>query len=473
MSSHEQIGAMEQAPQTASTAADSSRSSGDSGSCSSSPAAAPPSLSLAQRCYTDALTSVFAYLQLPELATITAVCRCWSAAAGKGKARGVTLQLRQDEQPSLYSCRLSSPLLRHVTGLCISRFSFDQVSPLFALPNLVHLDVALEEEQVDGSAGQWRLLPSQLQSLTVRLPAKMKKKVGPRAWKALFAALADWPTLTELDCGCSTWLLSSAVTFRNLPPLTSLKLSMALTLDHLAAIKQLPSLRTLSVHGGHWNASELSVLCRPPHRLQQLEEIDLSATAVDDQRMAELVTLKGLTNLQPRTLTASALSMSPQLKRLHAVRPNSDLLYSETGRTQLFAMLRQCASLTCLHLQQEIMWLSDAAMQGLFAAVPGLRVLQLQECAVPSLRFLSHAPLLEKLELTKCTAMAPKVLAELGPLTPQLRVLRVHECKCVHLAKENLLLRLLQPPGSGLLPHLQTFEYSNEQCQVCPFQALA
>jgi hypothetical protein len=98
-------------------------------------------------------------------------------------------------------------------------------------------------------------------------------------------------------------------------------------------------------------------------------------------------------------------------------------------------------------------------------------VLLLKECAVPSLRFLSHAPLLEELELTKCTGVVREGLAELGSLAPQLRdtVLRVHECKCVHLTNEKLLLRLLQPPGSGLLPHLQTFEYSADRLpQVLP-----
>jgi len=234
---------------------------------------------------------------------------------------------------------------------------------------------------------------------------------------------------------------------------------MTLSDRHFAKIKQLPSLRQLSVHGGQWSVAELSDLCSPPHRLQQLQEIDLSRTDVCSAPIAELVKLPGLTNLQPRTLTASALSMLPQLKRLHTIRPNSDLLHNEVGRSQLCATLRQCASLTCLHLQQVIASLSDAALQELVAAVPRLRALLLQECAVPSLRFLSHAPLLEELELTKCTKFVREGLAELGPLAPQLRVLRVHECKGLR-TKEDLLVRLLQPPGSGLLPHLQTFEYS-------------
>lgn len=176
--------------------------------------------------------------------------------------------------------------------------------------------------------------------------------------------------------------------------------------------------------------------------------------------MAELLKLPGLTSLGARALDPAAVSLLPQLQQLRTVRLNSDLLHSETGRTQTCATLRQCATLTCLPLQQEVAALGDAALQELFAAVPGLRVLQVAHTRMRSLRFLTLAPQIEELEQTRCTQITPTDLAELGTLTPQLRVLRVHQCNRVQWDGGKLR-ELLQPPGSNRLPDLICIDYSS------------
>jgi hypothetical protein len=155
MSSHDQIGAMGQAHQTASAAADSSSCS--SGVSSSSiPAAAPPPLSLAQRCYTDALTSVFADLQLRELSPIVQTCRSWSAVAAQEQSCSLSLELRWDRPlDQLCSGSSSSVLGHHVTGLQTGRIKLDQLRAMRSLPALTSLDAGLQAEELAARGAQW------------------------------------------------------------------------------------------------------------------------------------------------------------------------------------------------------------------------------------------------------------------------------------------------------------------------------
>jgi len=337
----------------------------------------------------------------------------------------------------------------------------EQLRALHSLPSLIRLDAALKMD-ADAQLEQHELracLPPRLQSLTLRLHHGADENALAAIIEAL-PALADLDTLSLRCTRVDTSL--SLEPLLQLSRLVHLAISARLSVEQLGTVKQMESLRTLAVNKGDWRVEDLHTLCSPPHRLQQLEQIDLSHTSVDDQRMSQLVQLEGLRILQPGVLQSSAIPLLPRLQRLHSVRLDNYALHDESSRAQMCAALRQCECITVVQVTSYTSREDSAsALQELITEVPGLRVLQLERATVSSLRFLRHAPQLEQLHLTQCQMVRPTHLLALGTVVPQLRVLRVHECIDVRLDEWEL--ELLSPPDSALLPNLRRFDYSNKE----------
>lgn len=108
------------------------------------------------------------------------------------------------------------------------------------------------------------------------------------------------------------------------------------------------SLRKLAISGDARSAEDLRALCSPTHRLQQLEEIDLSVTAVEEPHMAELVRLEGMHIVQPNRWSEAAVALLPRLRHLHSVRLDNASLLSGPIRAQTCATLGQCSSITAM-----------------------------------------------------------------------------------------------------------------------------
>jgi hypothetical protein len=103
-----------------------------------SPVARQLQPSIAQRCHTDALHCVFAFLRLKELLPALHSCQQWWAAGSKEPPRSV----RQWVAPKSVAAMADSALRRHVVALGISAaLSLEHLRLLRALPRLTALDV--------------------------------------------------------------------------------------------------------------------------------------------------------------------------------------------------------------------------------------------------------------------------------------------------------------------------------------------
>ena len=445
--------------------ADPSCSSGaaqQSTSSSVSPLPVRLSVSPALRCHADALTSVFAFMTLDELPAVMQTCRSWNSDAAKEKARGLTLRLHRPKRLESM-CRSASPLLRHISTLEIASFihvDIQQLRAMQSLQSLIALDVALKADEIATATGQRDLraaLPPRLRSFTLQAPP-FRDSVSLQHVIAALPALHSLQTLTLHSRQHTVNESLSVEPLLRLPRLTELCLDIQLSQARLGFIKEMASLQKLNINQGRWLVQGLHALCSPPHRLQQLQELDLSATEVGAGHMNELAQLPGLTTLKPTLLAPSAIPLLSRLKRLHTIRLDPELLCDEDSLrlSELCTALRQCASLVAVALEARA---SDVdRLPEVLAAVPGLRVLQMEKTTLYSLRFLRHAPQLEELHLLRCQEVRPMHLLGAAALLPHLRVLRVHECSGVRLDEWEL--ELLTPPGSALLPQLRQFDYT-------------
>ena len=230
-----------------------------------SPGARQVQPSIAQRCHTDALHS----------------CQQWWAAGCKEPPRSV----RQWVGPKSVAAMAASALRRHVVALGISAaLSLDHLRLLRALPRLTALDVNVSLRGSDWATCLQSLanrrekrarvvrdsLPPRLCSLTLSCDGSiLAPMLANQALVDGLAALADLRTLR----------LNTAAADLDLAPLLQLPLLSCLLLLHCPSLAQCSVLRRLdaltALHTNRcsWDRAALLELLRPPHALQQLQEI--------------------------------------------------------------------------------------------------------------------------------------------------------------------------------------------------------
>jgi hypothetical protein len=249
----------------------------------------------------------------------------------------------------------------------------------------------------------------------------------------------------------------------------------------MGVVKQLPNLRDLSLReydefppleddlfGTRW----LRWLCPPPHRLNLLEELDLSDHCLQLEHMQLLQRLPALTALEPAGICDPALPLLPafasRLQRLglhfvfsgdEEIGPELVDLQTEFARGPLLLPhLTPCAALTELSLSSCVFTEDDATT--LCQALVQLRELDLHDVGWPSFEPLRHLPLLESFSLRWARAYPLVLQIEAAHFKP-LQRLR-------HLSLSNLsplpdaakgVIDALRPPSS-LLPALAEFEFS-------------
>jgi len=229
--------------------------------------------------------------------------------------------------------------------------------------------------------------------------------------------------------------------------------------SQLRIIQQISTLQSFSLGVARWSAAQLSAFCRPPHRLQQLEDVGLRWTDVDEAAMTELVCLPALTTLQPDSLAPSAIAFLPRFPRLQRLRLClGSIGYAasrEAEKTALISALSACATLA--HLTLAYGECTESFDDQLMEAVPQLRSLRFHGCSLRSLRFLLHLPNLTELSLISCNSVNTFHVVGVGAFAPQLERLRVQECYGLHLDEAER--RLLTPPGALGLPRLRELKY--------------
>ena len=410
-------------------------------------------------------------------------CRDWHSAAARGPSRDFHLSLDFVCLASLCSSRCS-PLRRNVASVSVlprgGLMLLDALRLLRLLPSLTGLEATLYADELHWlqlEQGNARALadlkaafPPQLRTLKLTLPAVN----SPADRQLLLDAL---PTMTQLEVLAlrENNDISSATDpealrslslqpLLQLPHLTHLRIGIErLSADQLALVKQISSLRVLQADDIRWNAAQLLELSRPPHRLQQLEEIrtpddDASpwCATLSSAEMASLLHLSGLTALRAHRLCASAfpfLSRFPRLRSLH-IRTNHEPLQRRQETEAAIEALPHCAALTELTVQYGRY--SEATWARLVHSARKLRTLHLEQCSLPALRFLRNAPSISALSLVNCTSVRPGHLAMLGRTLPLLSSLSVIRCESLLLDEWEL--AGFTPP-TPLLPALCSFIY--------------
>jgi hypothetical protein len=416
-------------------------------------------------------------------------CRDWHTSAARGPSRDFHLSLDFARLASLCSSR-SSPLRRHVASVSVlprgGLMLLDALRLLRLLPALTGIEATLYADELHWlqlEQGHARALvdlkaafPPQLRTLKLTLPAVN----SPADRQLLLDAL---PVMTELevlalrennDITSATEALHSLSLepLLQLPHLTHLRIGIErLSADQLALVKQISSLRVLQADDIRWNAFQLLELSRSPHRLQQLEEIrtpDDGASPwnamLSSAEMASLLHLSGLTALRAHRLCASAFPFLPRFPRLRSlhIRANHETSQRRQEVEAAIDALPQCATLTELTVQygrySEVDWAR------LVHSARGLRALHLEQCSLPTLRFLREAPSITALRLADCTSVRPGHLAMLGRALPLLSSLSVIRCESLLLDEWEL---AGLTPLTSLLPALRSLLYEAHPADEC------
>jgi hypothetical protein len=436
------------------------------------PAVVPPPPSAAQRCAADALTLVFEFIEFEELVYATRSCPTWRSAAAKERPRRLTFD-RADRLAAL--CASSSPLKRHISRVACNRYSsslsVNQLAQLSRLPELTSLEVRpdaaalsrLMRMPAEGGGALAELkaaFPPRLRELTLFV----SKVHSAAACQLLLDALPavkelDRLTLTPLDVNPGQTATLSLEPLLQLPRLTHLTWIIGdLTVPQLEMIKQIATLQSIDPGLRSWSAAQLSALCRPSHRLQQLQEVNLWQTAVDATAMTHLACLPGLTRLTPFVLLPDAyahLPRFPQLQRLLVPLKHVASAQQVAHNNPLVSALSGCSALIDLTLNRGEC--SESFCGQLMQAVPRLRALSFNFCSPPSLSFLRHSPHLVDLRFEHCEDLRLSHVVAIGAFAPQLESLTFEFCDGLQL--DGAEVQLLTPPGSLGLPHLREFDY--------------
>jgi hypothetical protein len=123
--------------------------------------------------------------------------------------------------------------------------------------------------------------------------------------------------------------------------------------EHYAkALSQMPSLRFLRFGLGQWKAHQLADLCKQPHQLQQLEEIDLGSTHLTVAHMEALQNLPSLTSIRPLGMQDACIPLLSSFPSLRSVRiqrqrrPHATDAQRAACRNALLSTLPKCSQLT-------------------------------------------------------------------------------------------------------------------------------
>ena len=234
----------------------------------------------------------------------------------------------------------------------------------------------------------------------------------------------------------------------------------------IAVVKQMASLESLAV-GDQLQLLDnawLIRLCQPPHRLQRLQEIDLSSLCLGDADMQALRHLPTLTTLEPFAMHASdmaTLAHFPSLRRLRIMADRlffEDNVFFDGGRLRAFAFLPH---LTCTRLQVltfEFCDFTEEEAEMLCQLLPQLTELTLSDVGWPSLEPLRHLKQLAKLSLT-LDRRTTDILTLTLPQLQALKSLQELTLQRIHPPLDAATVAQLQPP-SLLMPSLKSFNYT-------------
>lgn len=432
------------------------------------PTLSAPPHNHAQRCHTDALHCIFAFLSLAELLPALQSCRQWLAAGIKEPPR----RLRRSVESASIAMLAASPLGHHIADLTIrfqrTSMRLDELQLLRALPRLTGLTACLNEADLcsrfqsaapgPDSAGSREqraqllrdALPPHLQRLNLSL-FFLRHSASPDSRQAKVDALLALSSLSDVRVDLRGAELDLSPLLR-LPHLQRIHVTGSPQATQCGVLKRLSA---LTVYAGWMNSTAaLTELLQPPHSLQRLEEIEIGTDAIDSAILAALSQLPAFAVLRPKCIPPECWAGLAKLPRLRELRLTWVRSFTSAQLASLSVALAQLPFLADFSIKLA----EDRRVDGppLTLALPALRALCLRWLRVPSLSFLQRTPLLESLTLVKCLDVTETdLMASLRAFPPpRLLDLRIHSCRTLSDEAEAA----LRPP-SLLLPSLTEFIY--------------
>jgi hypothetical protein len=422
-------------------------------------ASIPSAPSISQRCHTDALHCVFAFLRLKELLPALHSCREWHAAGCKEPSRRQCIVVAPDSVPGL----AASPLRHHAAELTVQRLQFAQLCHLRSLPRLTALDMSLAAADLAAQlqpAGRspspeqqtqlWRdVLPLRLRTLTLGMQSLTSHSIR----QSLLDALPSLPALHALRLEMGTDELDLSPLLR-LPQLRDLYLYSHPSQPQCAVIKQLSTLTSLQLSCSTMDPDALLRLLTPPHSLQLLQRLP-GRRVLNLAALSALHQLPALTELSPIHMKPecwAGLSAFTPLRSLHLDWADP---FTAAQQSSLESALNSLPHLSDLELCLANHSYGPGAAP-LCLRLPALRRLILDSFALLSTSFLQQSPLLERLELLRCKRMSAEDLLGFLRAHPPAQLKMLILAGSVSLSDEQQ--AALRPP-SALLPSLVHFFY--------------
>ena len=404
-----------------------------------------------------ALERVFAFLAPDEVLIALRICRDWLAAVKSMACRG---WFEPNPTATPISVLVESAIARHVVGLGAAETPVElNIDTLFILarhmPHLVELACRLSLPLPMGP----RVFPSGLKILDLIVAAHANANSINDAIKAigclplleelsLFQPLAS-PRISFAPLSALPALRAVVVVWKPQSPSGAFEPSDA-QVQHLCAI---PLLTNLVIHP--MSASLLRRLLAQPRDLQW-QHVALPA-GVDEETAALLPHLSSLTKIEEH-LTCQRFDWLSGLPNLTDISLWLDALPTAEGRAaSLVAGLAHCAAVTKLALSGAAD-LTAAHFAELLPLLPRLRFLKLVKLRVDSLGFLAQDPLTSQLISLVLSGCRRLPLAELSHVRTLrgLQHLALLESFTVPMDAHSL--SLYEAP-SAALPLLQAFQY--------------
>jgi hypothetical protein len=400
---------------------------------SSSSAALP--LSIAQRCYTDALHCLYKFLKLKDLLPAIQTCRYWRDAAYQEKRRAEKFKLSKYLLPWI----LHSPLRHHIMIASVTKGEHWTACDLCMLR-----DLTLKELDVSLDASSWNKTGSLASSsgkrgaaavayISQRLPASLTRLSVTFKNMGDTLTLAACRVIVDVSCALAN-LVELCFDFH----LLSASSCIQLQLDSLLS---LPMLTKLELRAQILSASQLDVLSRlrvttlhltgeiSPWKLTKLSANELAHSLVtlwfksaclDADQLRALSGFPSMKSLDAEGFLLESLPLLSSLLSLTCL----NLFILDDGLLTPAALvvphLHSCKHLTQLTLR----WCSFSATELADLAGLSLVALTLIGSQLPSsLSALSKCKSLTELQLQSCPRLWWLHLASLGSVA-SLRTLR-------------------------------------------------
>lgn len=430
---------------------------------------------------------IFGFLDLPDLASIASCCRRWVAIVSTGMPSTEAALTQPYSDPPADQDDQGNPIreegvdsapLPFLVAVCASPLARKHLSYLDMdrMSRLTHADRGLIADSLPMLRSFYAFFDTRAQ-----LPEAMKLQtlVALPPWRfpagltsldlrsngleeaharALVSGLSQLRALTQLTLRLhSTFSIDPLVNL----PLERLILDASLSMDTVSALRAMPSLTDLAIHGLQLPSFEDCVAALAADPAPRLLELGLRAASLTDGLAESLTKFTTLTALSPGRVKCSRMDWLPSLVNLRTVElKTASSRETGCGPDAFVAAFRASVQLTNLNLSHPD--LASDHMARLLRFLPALRNFALDSCAsLESLRCFAEAPQLSVSLESLCLSASVKYDSqELLHFTALRNLKSLSLFSVLRKPVDAALIASFQPP-SVRMPALASFYCSN------------